>query len=105
VEKLNSVWYYSLDHGQLCQVIKAQALWGETSCRVWLPWCKPNTKHIKGNRTEAIRAGFKKAWQEKSEAGYRIIIEVAEKIPENVLQEDPKLLMWYGQTLTRMGGK
>jgi len=30
-------WYYSPDHGQLCQVIETQALWGETICRVWLP--------------------------------------------------------------------
>jgi len=30
-------WYYSSDHGQLCQVIEAQTLWGETTCRVWLP--------------------------------------------------------------------
>jgi len=33
----NSNWYYSPDHGQLCQVIEAQTLWGETTCRVWLP--------------------------------------------------------------------
>jgi len=32
-----SSWMYSLDHGQLCQVIEAQTLWGETTCRVWLP--------------------------------------------------------------------
>ena len=30
-------WYYSPDHGQLCQVIEVQTLWGETTCRVWLP--------------------------------------------------------------------
>ena len=30
-------WYYSTDHGQVCQVIEAQKLWGETTCRVWLP--------------------------------------------------------------------
>lgn len=30
-------WHYSPDHGQLCQVIEAQTLWGETICRVWLP--------------------------------------------------------------------
>jgi hypothetical protein len=30
-------WLYSPDHGQLCQVIEAQTLWGETTCRVWLP--------------------------------------------------------------------
>ena len=30
-------WYFSPDHGQLCQVIETQTLWGETTCRVWLP--------------------------------------------------------------------
>jgi superfamily II DNA or RNA helicase len=30
-------WCYSLDHGQVCQVIEAQTLWGETTYRVWLP--------------------------------------------------------------------
>jgi len=30
-------WYHSPDHGQLCQVIEAQTLWGEKTCRVWLP--------------------------------------------------------------------
>jgi superfamily II DNA or RNA helicase len=30
-------WYYSPDHRQFCQVIEAQTLWGETTCRVWLP--------------------------------------------------------------------
>ena len=29
---------------------------------------------------------------------------VVRKIPENVFQEDPKLLMWYDEALTRMGG-
>ncbi len=60
-------------------------------------------KRLKVFRLEAVRAGFKKAWQEKSNEGYRTIIEIAKKIPENVLQEDPKLLMWYDQALTRSG--
>lgn len=34
---MNGGWYYSLDHGQICQVIEAQTLWGATTCRVWLP--------------------------------------------------------------------
>ena len=34
---MNSGWYFSMDHRQLCQVIEAQTLWGETACRVWLP--------------------------------------------------------------------
>jgi len=32
-----SSWYYSPDHSQLCQVIESQTLWGEITCRVWLP--------------------------------------------------------------------
>lgn len=57
-------------------------------------------KRLKVFRLEAVRAGFKKAWQERD---YATIITVARKIPENVLQEDPKLLMWYDQALTRSG--
>lgn len=34
---MTSVWYFSLDHAQLGQVIDAQTIWGETICRVWLP--------------------------------------------------------------------
>ena len=51
-------------------------------------------------RLEAIRAGFFKAYQDQD---YTTIIEVAEKIPEAILQEDPKLLLWYDQALTRTG--
>lgn len=61
-------------------------------------------KKLKVFRLEAVRAGFKKAWQQRNEQGYRTIIEVAEKIPDAVLQEDSKLLMWYDQAITRSGG-
>ena len=59
-------------------------------------------KRLKVFRLEAVRSGFKKAWQERD---YATIIAVARKIPEKILQEDPKLLMWYDQALTRMGGE
>ena len=49
-------------------------------------------------RLEAMRAGFFKAYQDQD---YTTIIEVAKKIPEAVLQEDQKLLLWYDQALTR----
>ena len=49
-------------------------------------------------RLEAVRAGFRHAWQRQD---YATIINVAQKIPDAVLQEDPKLLMWYDQALTR----
>ena len=57
-------------------------------------------KRLKVFRLEAVRAGFKKAWQERD---YATIITVARKIPENVLQEDPKLLLWYDQAVRKMG--
>ncbi|OQB94577.1 MAG: DNA methylase [Spirochaetes bacterium ADurb.Bin110] len=59
-------------------------------------------KRLRVFRLEAVRAGFKKAWQEHD---YATIITVANKIPENVLQEDPTLIMWYDQAMTRMGGE
>ncbi|MHB1294416.1 MAG: DNA methyltransferase [Anaerolineae bacterium] len=59
-------------------------------------------RRLKVFRLEAVRAGFKRAWQARD---YATIIGVAEKIPEAVLQEDPKLLMWYDQAVTRSGGK
>ena len=49
-------------------------------------------------RIEAVRAGFKRAWQGRD---YGTIIEVAERISETVLHEDPKLLMWYDQARMR----
>lgn len=63
---------------------------------------KDAKKKLKVFRLEAVRAGFKKAWQERD---YAVIIAVAEKIPNNVLEEDPKLLMWYDQAVTRMGDR
>jgi hypothetical protein len=60
----------------------------------------PKGKKFRVIRMEAVRAGFKHCWQNRD---YRTIIAVARRIPENVLQEDQKLLMWYDQALTRSG--
>ena len=56
-------------------------------------------KKLKQFRLEAVRAGFKKAWQEKN---YSIIVEVAKKIPDKVLQEDQKLIMLYDNAVGRI---
>ena len=55
-------------------------------------------RRLKLFRLEAIRAGFFKAYRDQD---YATIIAIAEKIPETVLQEDQKLLLWYDQALTR----
>lgn len=56
-------------------------------------------RRLKEFRLEVLRAGFKTAWAEKD---YKTIIGIAQKIPEEALQEDEKLLLWYDQALTRM---
>jgi hypothetical protein len=57
-------------------------------------------RKIKQFRTEAVRAGFKACWQEKD---YATIVKVAAKLPEAVLQEDEKLLMYIDNAQTRLG--
>lgn len=64
---------------------------------------KQANKKLKIFRLEAVRAGFKALWQQRTPGAYRIIKDVAEKIPSDVLEEDPKLLMWYDQAVTRLG--
>ncbi|MBI5446568.1 MAG: hypothetical protein HY900_35795, partial [Deltaproteobacteria bacterium] len=59
-----------------------------------------SARRLKLFRVEAVRAGFKRAWSDRD---YATIIAVAEKLPDTVLQEDPKLLMWYDQAVTRLG--
>ena len=56
---------------------------------------------LKTFRTEAVRAGFKSAWGKRD---YATIIEVARRLPEDVLQEDPALLMYYDNAVMRRGG-
>lgn len=47
---------------------------------------------LKVVRTEALRAGFKEAWQKKD---YATIVAMAKRVPEAVIQEDQALLMYY----------
>lgn len=55
-------------------------------------------RRLKEFRLEVLRAGFKDAWSRKD---YQTIIKVTQKIPDESLQEDEKLLLWYDQALTR----
>lgn len=61
-----------------------------------------DTKRLRQFRTEAIRTGFADAWQRKD---YPAIIQVAERLPESVLQEDPELLMYYDNATLRVGAQ
>ena len=54
---------------------------------------------LKVFRSEAIRAGFSKLWKDKD---YKSIVAVAERLPEQTIQEDPNLLMYYDISLSRV---
>ena len=56
-------------------------------------------KKIKQFRTEAVRAGFKAAYDARD---YRTIVEVAAKLPDAVVQEDEKLLMYVDVAQMRL---
>jgi uncharacterized iron-regulated protein len=43
-------------------------------------------------RTEALRAGFKESWQKKD---YTTIVQMAQRVPDAVIQEDQALLMYF----------
>jgi hypothetical protein len=46
---------------------------------------------LKTFRAEAIRAGFSHAWKERQ---YNLIVEVAERLPARVFEDDPQLMMY-----------
>ena len=50
-------------------------------------------------RSEAIRVGFSRLWKDKN---YQAIVSVAERLPEQTIQEDPNLLMYYDISLGRV---
>jgi hypothetical protein len=57
-------------------------------------------RKLKLFRTEAVRAGFKASYDTQD---YKTIVSVAAKLPENILQEDDKLLMYYDVASMRLG--
>lgn len=57
---------------------------------------------LKVFRSEAIRAGFSNAWRERE---YDVIVEIAERMPESVLQEDQQLLMYYHNARLRQSSQ
>ena len=54
---------------------------------------------LKQFRSEAIRVGFAKLWKEKN---YQAIVDMAERLPEATVQEDPNILMYYDISLSRV---
>ncbi len=55
---------------------------------------------LKVVRTEALRAGFKDAWQKKD---YEMIVQMAKRLPDSVIQEDPALVMYFDNASLILG--
>lgn len=77
-----------------------QRLRGRTLLKQFEEYRTSSAQRLKEFRTEAVRAGFKDAYDRRD---YAAIIGVAEKLPESVLQEDEKLLMYYDVAQMRAG--
>ena len=74
-----------------------EALRSQALLREFNEYTKGSGK-IKVFRAEAIKAGFSKAWQEHA---YTLIVQVAERLPEQALQEDPKLKLYVDNARNR----
>ena len=61
--------------------------------------CVHGKGKLKVFRMEAIRAGFDECWKNRD---FKTIASVGERLPENVLQEDSALLMYYDNACRRI---
>lgn len=99
VEKAMHRWYVPDPNKQAdLEKLREKALLREYEG--YLQELEGNKKKLKTFRTEAIRAGFKKAYSEKD---FVSIVKVGERIPEKVIQEDDKLLMYFDNACVRLG--
>jgi len=99
IEKAMHRWYVPDPNKQAdLEKLREKALFREYDG--YLQELEESKKKLKNFRTEAIRAGFKKAYSDKD---FESIVKVGERIPEKVIQEDDKLLMYYDNACIRLG--
>jgi hypothetical protein len=55
---------------------------------------------LKVVRTEALRAGFKDCYQRKE---FKTIVEMAKRVPDSVIYDDPALLMYFDNASLMLG--
>lgn len=81
-------WYFSPDHGQLCQVIKTQMLCGETTCRVWLPGRSIYDELAQGHRSRLTHE------REKGEYAFTARRKIIERIGLPQVRDYRLNLLW-----------
>ncbi|HFO0457254.1 MULTISPECIES: DNA methyltransferase [unclassified Bacillus cereus group] len=99
VEKAMNRWYVPDPNKQAdLEKLREKSLLREFSG--YVEELENSKKKLKQFRTEAIRAGFKKAYSEKE---FEQIVKVGDRLPEKIIQEDDKLLMYYDNACIRLG--
>ena len=93
--KAKARWYVPDPH----KAADLEKLRERTLLREFAEYQNADLRRLKVFRLQAIRAGFRRAWQEQD---YATIVAVGGKIPSGVIQEDPKLLMWLDQATVRV---
>ncbi|MFC1776118.1 DNA methyltransferase [Pseudomonadota bacterium] len=95
IDKAKGRWYVpNAEREEDLQKIREKDLFKQ-----FIEYKEYSGRKLKTVRLESVRCGFRAAWQDRD---YNTIINVAEKIPQNLLQEDQKLLMWYENAQTRL---
>ncbi|RMH44964.1 MAG: DNA methylase, partial [Gammaproteobacteria bacterium] len=56
-------------------------------------------RRLKTFRLEAVRAGFRRAWQDRD---YKTIVNVADRLPPRVFEDDPQLMMYADNARLRL---
>jgi hypothetical protein len=95
IEKARNRWYVP-DPNKLQDVEKRRE---KSLLREFDQYRQHKGRKLKEVRLEVMRAGFKNAWAAKD---YGTIVEVANKVPEEVWQEDERLLMYHSMAQTRL---
>ncbi len=87
IQNSDGKWYIP----NLSEEIKLEILRHRQLLMVFQQYLDANDK-LEIARMEALRAGFKDAWQKKS---YTTIMQMAKRVPEAMIQEDQALLMYF----------
>lgn len=92
IESLDGSWRVpDLNEAKDRDIIRNKALIKEFNGYVELA-NNPKAKRMKEVRVEALRAGYQQCWDTKD---FLTIVKISDKIPQNLLLEDEKLLMYY----------
>ena len=92
IEELDGSWREpNMNEAKDREIIRSKALLKEFNNYVELA-DNPKFKRMKEVRVEALHVGFKHCWEIKD---FQTIIKISDKIPQNLLLEDERLLMYF----------